>query len=111
MSTEIVKNKLTRLGRPKNINWAEISADDVKAVEKSRVQWKYISLKLAQQVELLIKKGDTPPAQLLTQAAIAFDKAFSKADTTDTNVTIPKSLELAIVKALRIQPVQTTELT
>jgi hypothetical protein len=36
----------------------------------------------------------------LTQAAIAYDKAFSKADQTDTTLAIPQTLERAIVKAL-----------
>ncbi|HEX2614890.1 MAG TPA: hypothetical protein VHL10_05305, partial [Nitrososphaera sp.] len=47
-----------------------------------------------------MKKKENVPGQLLTQAAIAYDKAFSKADVTDIATAIPPSLERSIVKAL-----------
>ncbi len=89
-------------GRPRNIDWSAIAQDPVKAFEKNKAQWHFLALRLAAQCEAYLKKGEVPPAQLTTQAAIAFDKAFSKADSTDTAVTVPRTLELAIIKALRV---------
>jgi hypothetical protein len=74
--------------------------DSTQAVELSQVQWRELALSLAAQCQSFIKKRETIPGQLLTQAAIAYDKAFAKADPTDIAVSVPRSLELAIVKAL-----------
>jgi hypothetical protein len=94
------QEQVKKTGRPKNINYNALSNEDVQAVDKSKVQWRYLALKLAAQCEGYVKRGEPIPGQLLTQAAIAYDKAFSKADQTDTTVAIPTTLERAIVKAL-----------
>jgi hypothetical protein len=87
-------------GRPYAVKHGAIAKESAQAVELSQIQWRELALTLAAQCQGFVKKKEPIPGQLLTQAAIAYDKAFSKADQTDTTLAIPPTLERAIVKAL-----------
>jgi hypothetical protein len=89
-----------KAGRPYAVKHHAIAKESAQAVELSQIQWRELALTLAAQCQGFVKKKEPIPGQLLTQAAIAYDKAFSKADQTDTTVAIPTTLERAIVKAL-----------
>lgn len=96
----IVEQTKGKAGRPFKVRHEAIAKDTAQAIGLSQVQWRELSLSLAARCQAHLKKGEAIPGQLLTQAAIAYDKAFAKSDPTEITLAIPQSLETALVKAL-----------
>jgi hypothetical protein len=108
MQTAQIPTKLVNKGgRPRKEPEPEVLArDDAQAYEKVKYNWNLLSLKLSRQA-LASADGDKKQlTALVTSAAIAYDKAFSKKDASEVTINIPASLQGAISLALRVEPAQ-----
>jgi hypothetical protein len=96
-----------KMGRPrKELPLEVLAQDDMQAFESARKKWNYLSLHLAEQAIASAKGDKKNLTQIVTSAAIAMDKAFSKRDSGEVTINIPASLQGAISLALRLEPAQ-----